>query len=302
MQAHAVSRTSSFHRADQETDDASRVWYFAYGSNMSSETFRQHRGISPLAAIPVRIPGWALVFDIYGLPYREPAFSSISPIPFSDDATVNEKRNHDLPAVHGVAYLLDRQSWYSVVQSEGGGTAYDEVEVLAEALSAYNCDENEDLQLLQLQAPLGNSEAKGDELNQPRRFHVTTLVRAYGPTVPRCPSLRYKGIILDGARESKLPAEYQCYLDTLPFYDAPRNGWRRLGAMLFLALWSPIMAAAEKLTGATANWDGRGNCPTWVKKVVRLILLLMWLHHDRLHAPLFGRGDGCDEASEFGWC
>ncbi|RHZ55538.1 gamma-glutamylcyclotransferase family protein [Aspergillus thermomutatus] len=294
MQVHAVSPTPSLLPADQKAEDASKIWYFAYGSNMASETFRQHRGITPLAAVPVRIPGWALTFDIYGIPYREPAFSSISPIPFSDSGTgdENEKRDPALPPVHGVAYLLDRRSWYSVVRSEGGGTAYDEVEVLAEALRAHACDENGDLQLL------------GDEPNQPGRFHVTTLVRGYGPTVPRCPSLRYKNIILDGAREADLPRKYRSYLATLPFYDPPRNGWRRLGAVLFLALWAPIMAAAEKLTGATANWDGKGNCPSWVKKVVRLILLLMWLHHDWLHAPLFGRGDGWDDddTSELDCC
>jgi len=39
------------------------VFYFAYGSNMQGETFRGRRGIRPLSAAPVRVPGWKLVVD-----------------------------------------------------------------------------------------------------------------------------------------------------------------------------------------------------------------------------------------------
>lgn len=39
------------------------VWYFAYGSNMQSATFRGRRGIEPRRAVAVRAPGWRLVLD-----------------------------------------------------------------------------------------------------------------------------------------------------------------------------------------------------------------------------------------------
>jgi hypothetical protein len=39
------------------------IWYFAYGSNMQRDTFCGRRGIECLRAVPVRVPGWRVVFD-----------------------------------------------------------------------------------------------------------------------------------------------------------------------------------------------------------------------------------------------
>ncbi|HLK09800.1 MAG TPA: gamma-glutamylcyclotransferase family protein [Candidatus Binatia bacterium] len=41
----------------------STVWYFAYGSNMQTATFRGRRGIAFRRALPARAAGWRLVFD-----------------------------------------------------------------------------------------------------------------------------------------------------------------------------------------------------------------------------------------------
>ena len=41
----------------------SPVWYFAYGSNMETATFRGRRGISFSRALPARASGWRIVFD-----------------------------------------------------------------------------------------------------------------------------------------------------------------------------------------------------------------------------------------------
>src|SRR5260221_6960950 len=41
----------------------STVWYFAYGSNMQSATFRGRRQIVPRSAHGARIAGWRIVFD-----------------------------------------------------------------------------------------------------------------------------------------------------------------------------------------------------------------------------------------------
>ena len=40
-----------------------RAWYFAYGSNMQTATFRGRRGIEFRRALPARVPGWRLVLD-----------------------------------------------------------------------------------------------------------------------------------------------------------------------------------------------------------------------------------------------
>ncbi len=39
------------------------VWYFAYGSNMQTATFRGRRGVVHARAVPARLPGWRLVLD-----------------------------------------------------------------------------------------------------------------------------------------------------------------------------------------------------------------------------------------------
>ena len=59
--------------------DKPDVWYLAYGSNMSRAKFTGSRGIVPKATARVRVPGWVLAFNIPGLPYSEPAFTSIVP-------------------------------------------------------------------------------------------------------------------------------------------------------------------------------------------------------------------------------
>jgi hypothetical protein len=42
---------------------AATVWYFAYGSNMETATFRGRRGICYARALPARVPDWRLVLD-----------------------------------------------------------------------------------------------------------------------------------------------------------------------------------------------------------------------------------------------
>ena len=160
-------RLNTFNSSDQ-------VWYFAYGSNMSSETFQSKRGIAPLDTAPVRVPGWTLTFDIYGLPYSEPAFLSISRINQVSSAGAQPAwmATSSPPVVHGTAYLVSRRDYVSIIGSEGGGSAYSELEVLAERVPDVR------------------------EVEGVRRVETTlkvmTLVRAYGPTIPRLPSRRYK--------------------------------------------------------------------------------------------------------------
>lgn len=61
------------------SDDQSARWYFAFGSNMSSEVFIQSRGMRPASAEVARLSGYELVFDQKGLPLAEPAFASVQP-------------------------------------------------------------------------------------------------------------------------------------------------------------------------------------------------------------------------------
>lgn len=57
-------------------DSRNSVWYFAYSSNLHSSVIAQ-LGITPLNAQCVRVTSHALVFDVFGIPYLEPAMAGI---------------------------------------------------------------------------------------------------------------------------------------------------------------------------------------------------------------------------------
>jgi hypothetical protein len=94
---------------------------------MSPQKFVGDRGIQPLAAARVRLPGWVLTMDVAGLPYQEPAFASIQPAPKEEKPS---KRS-----VIGLAYLVTQSQYRSIIGSEGGGIAYSEISVDAEPLT-----------------------------------------------------------------------------------------------------------------------------------------------------------------------
>ena len=106
------------------------IWYLAYGSNMSRDKFTGRRGIQPLAAVPVRVPGWSLAFDIPGVPYSEPVFTSIK----AAQNPSNPQRGESSLAcgsldLLGIAYLISPKDYAWVIASEGGGVAYANFEI-----------------------------------------------------------------------------------------------------------------------------------------------------------------------------
>jgi AIG2 family protein len=58
-----------------------RLWYFAYGSNMESATLRGRRGIEFSRALPARALGWRLVLDKPPLVPVGGSFANIVPDP-----------------------------------------------------------------------------------------------------------------------------------------------------------------------------------------------------------------------------
>jgi hypothetical protein len=97
------------------------IWHFGYGSNMKASVM-QGRGITPLEVRWARVHGYVLTFDVFGLPYSEPSMASIAPY-----TKTGEKQY--VPDVCGVAYLLSSEDLKRLVGTEGGGVAYDEIEV-----------------------------------------------------------------------------------------------------------------------------------------------------------------------------
>ena len=118
------------------------------------------RQIRPLQAHAVVVPSYMLTFDIFGIPYAEPSFASISPYLHSE-----EKKERTVPAVHGMAYLLTQADYHRLILSEGSGVGYDEIQVEAFLLS--------------------------DQSEQKNAIHVHTLKAKYPFRPNRAPSLRY---------------------------------------------------------------------------------------------------------------
>ncbi|MCJ1352282.1 MAG: hypothetical protein MMC33_002266 [Icmadophila ericetorum] len=277
------------------------LWYFAYGSNMSSAKFTGSRGIAPLATARVRVPGWVLALNIPGLPYSEPTFTSITPRTPSgsklsatlSNATVSANSGSseiesdaiipelelgpdfglEIPDIIGVAYLITASQYIKVLGSEGGGIAYEDIEVDA--------------------VPLDET----DREQTGPRLKVRTLGAAIERYPPPKPSKRYMDIITLGASEASLPLSYQSYLLSLPVYTPPQTPRGRLGAAIFLSVWGPVMELMEKITKATIREED-GYAPLMVIWLVRFAMWAIWVSHDLVFARVWGRGDGGEGEGE----
>jgi hypothetical protein len=104
-------------------EKADTLWYFAYGSNMSSAKFTGRRGIIPIKSAKVTLPNWVLVAEIPGVPYSEPSFFSIR------RRGESEGEDARTPDVIGVAYLITKEQYREVIASEGGQIAYEDIAV-----------------------------------------------------------------------------------------------------------------------------------------------------------------------------
>ena len=132
----------------------STVWYFAYGSNMSSATLRGRREVSCVRALPARVPGWRLVLDKPPLIPLNRAFANI----VADPAT----------EVLGVIYEVSLDDLDHIELTEGVRIGnYDRVEVTAWPLSRADA------------APLAAfslTSAKRDASLRPSRSYMDLLI------------------------------------------------------------------------------------------------------------------------------
>ena len=183
-----IRPTSSKNNAGRESTPKSYN-YFAYGSNICLATMRDLRQIKPLASAPAILPKHSLRFNIPGIPLIEPSWASVEP---SDDVS----------AMHGVVYKLSSQDFVKVCESEGVPFGY----VL------HRCNPV---------LYIGDGERAGaDALSSkgPGRKCFAYTLRA-PPALRRNrdvpPSRAYLNVILRGAKEYKLDADYIRYLEDL---------------------------------------------------------------------------------------
>jgi gliotoxin/aspirochlorine biosynthesis gamma-glutamylcyclotransferase len=143
------------------------VWYLAYGSNLSSSKFVRDRGIKPLAAVVVAVPGLTLSMESAGVPYQEPSYATIHPVP----SCANGK---EITAL-GTAYLVTPSQYADIIRSEGGGIAYKEISVRVTPLDKVTKLEYDSLH-----------GTNAEELSEARTL-VSIMTRLPAP----CPSQRY---------------------------------------------------------------------------------------------------------------
>ncbi|KAJ4999866.1 Gamma-glutamyl cyclotransferase gliK [Colletotrichum sp. SAR 10_66] len=152
----SIPRTSPSRLAaasSESSSEATSVLYLAYGSNLSAETFLGARGIRPLSQTNVSAPALSLIFDLPGLPYREPCFANttprkvpqlpdpsdppklppVPPLPQPPTADVEKgtptktKTPPDLgwsKGLYGVVYEVTPEDYATIVATEGGGSSY----------------------------------------------------------------------------------------------------------------------------------------------------------------------------------
>ncbi|KAF3483153.1 uncharacterized protein GIQ15_02477 [Arthroderma uncinatum] len=246
------------------------VWYLAYGSNLSAKTFREDRGMTPRAAVAVKVRGWRLAMSSAGFPYREPCYASI--VEYRPE---KEKEDQD-DELCGTAYLITWAQWIEIIGSEGGGIAYDEALVGAQPIHA------------------------PDRQRWGTEIRVFTLVSTMERWPEARPSERYLGLIVDGAQAAQFPPTYIAHIrQKYPCYQPPSSAWARMGASIFLAFWTPIMALLSTLTHSTTRVGpgNDGHVPPSVRALVRFAMFSMWWIHDVIWAGLWGRGDGLDLSS-----
>lgn len=266
------------------------VLYLAYGSNLCRETFRHKRGIKPVSQLNVVVPELVLTFDLPGIPYVEPCFGNTryGRAPTSKENSDHaEKEEHHKNSWHkglvGVVYEVTLADYARIIATEGGGASYEDVLVDCYVLPK---DPNKAV-------PMHPS---GDQLKAHTLFapaarptpasNGTRLTRP-DPSYAQ-PSHRYLKLITDGARELRLPYEYQDYLNSIHEYQLTTTK-QRLGKFLFLSVWGPLIAFILGLGRLFA--DKRGRYPPWLTALTASIFLGAWSSYDKFFKGIFGDGE-----------
>ncbi|KAK3990375.1 hypothetical protein QBC44DRAFT_325625 [Cladorrhinum sp. PSN332] len=137
--------TKSAHHEQSNT-----VLYLAYGSNLCAKTFLGMRGIRPLSQLNVSAPSLDLIFDLPGLPYKEPCFANTTlrkipnkppplpplppinppPPPPPPPPTRATQSQRDLvwdKGLYGVVYEVTQSDYAKIIATEGGGSSYHDI-------------------------------------------------------------------------------------------------------------------------------------------------------------------------------
>ena len=271
----------------------STIFYLAYGSNLAASTFEGRRGIKPLRSINVVVPSLRLTFDLPGLAYVEPCFANSG----NREGYVNDPPEQKGPSsteyhkdrwhkgLVGVVYELTPEDYYHVIATEGGGASYKDIIV-----DAFPLVDGADVVPLHpsthpikthtLFAPASHQSSKEHPMDNDR------YIRPDGSYAQ--PSERYINLLRTGADEHGLPAEYKRYLAQIRSYEITTKS-QRMGRMLFVAIWSPIVMAVFSLSKMFQ--DKRGRSPAWIVALLGVLFRAIWYSYDNIFFKAFGDGE-----------
>ncbi|KAI9814807.1 MAG: hypothetical protein M1827_003073 [Pycnora praestabilis] len=286
----------------------STVLYLAYGSNLSAETFQGRRGIKPLAQVNVVVPQLKMTFDLPGIPYLEPCFANtryLHETPALSITSSNAEKapllsNPGSPGYHkdqwkkglvGVVYEVTMEDYAHIIETEGGGAAYQDVLI--------NC------------YPLPPGIDTVPEYPDSKPFFAHTL---YAPTLPSTPpgqpppktggrferpdpsyaqpSARYLKLITDGANEHGFPQEYKDYLFNLRPYTITQAK-QRMGLFIFATFWLPMITFIFR-TAPQLFPNQNGRSPAWLVELSGAVFRGAWASYDEFFRKLFGDGERTD--------
>ncbi|QKX54564.1 uncharacterized protein TRUGW13939_01651 [Talaromyces rugulosus] len=331
ISAARLAETTKSASTDAEKEDYAQqqktVLYLAYGSNLSTETFRGRRGINPLSQINVYVPDLKLTFDLAGIPYIEPCFAGSRYR--SETNTAEEKetaryRDETAEAEACIAETANRRRTSSSLQDEKVplvdvshdheyhkdrwckpliGVVY---EVTLEDYSKIIATEGggngyRDITIKCYPFPdQYDSSQPTPDTNPTTPFIARTLLSPWKPDNthddPRMrpdpsyaqPSARYMQLLMNGAQELDLPQDYRHFLAGIRPYTI--TTWRqKIGKALFLARWGPLLLSLMGLQRVLA--DDRGIMPPWLASIQEKAFKAVWNNYDGSFRRIFGDGE-----------
>ncbi|KAJ5178744.1 hypothetical protein N7492_001954 [Penicillium capsulatum] len=304
------------------------VLYLAYGSNMASATFLGRRGIKPLSQIPVLVPGLRLTFDLPGLPYLEPCFAATrvrKPLAQEEDnSNETDSTDEDLlsekaglletervqrsdyhehrwhkPLI-GVVYEVTLADYAKIIATEGGGRGY--LDVVIDCYPFAEDYKPTDPVPAHPRTSLFKAHtllSPGADETRDTPLSMTTQITPKWPMFDvgqhmrpdpeyAQPSARYLNLIVTGAGEHDLPVSYREYLSQIQTYKITTTR-QKIGKVIFLALWGPIVLLVLKLSRHCAGPDGRN--PPWLVALANFKFVVLWASYDYVFKGLFGDGE-----------
>ncbi|KAJ3124017.1 hypothetical protein HK098_001448 [Nowakowskiella sp. JEL0407] len=265
------------------------VWYFAFGSNMSEKTLTGRRRIKPFESKAAYTTKFYLSFDFIGLPFLEPSFASIIPVPTEPITREVAEKLHNAtkfgldfnfdpenptaclpPTLHGVAHLVTRLDFEKILASEGG--------------QGHDLDRG--YEPMQLAVTTYDGETLITKTLKGRPGSIKSKLQ---------PSKRYMNILITGSRQHNLKPEYIEYLESLHVYDPAKLSLsEKTGRVIFFVGLVPMIAVAFGAFTLNALWKIVARTHK-SSKLVAVVIQSTFIYarylHDYIIEPIFGSGD-----------